>query len=295
MAVVQVNEVPGTARLTRNEDGYLGFRQFVVVTDDIDDGVAVARVADLSGSGGTKIPRVGYSFPGEPRARCTSVEAQEIDGSVFAYRVDVNYSSRARYDYEPPDDPTQEKPIIRVSGLSTSEEAFLDKDGKAILNSAGDPFDPYPMMDVYTPVITLGFNVVSLSLATPGEYRNAINQTTFTIRGLPFAAETVKLARFDAEEAKVSDMLYFYVRVELELHINTAGWNSGEILDQGPSYKDGDNKLPFKDAEGNRIIGKLDGAGGALAPDATTFEYIEIKPYKLKNFAQLPGYSLWSA
>lgn len=161
--------------------------------------------------------------------------------------------------------------VFRKSLPITAEQLHPDRGGPDAdgynafrwLNSAGEPYQTGFVRQ--RRIITREFTQFekiqgagALSLDDIEARNNVLNNDTFL--GKP--KRTLKLTVESCEAG-----FYYGVRcwrVGYKLHYKKDDWRLKQ-LDIGSYYIDSGNKLPFKDDEGNRILGSLDGVGGEAA------------------------------
>jgi hypothetical protein len=186
--------------------------------------------------------------------------------------------------------PREENPLDEPEELEYGGEQFeriadVDVDGNAIVNSAGDYFDPPVVMDDSRPLFTITRNEASFSASVADSYRDTTNDATF----FGFAAGTVKCGFITAVRkwhAKVPG--HFYWTVKYPFYLNRDGWTKS-LLDQGL------RKAELVGATLTRkqitIDGQLatspvllNGTGGVLAPNGTPV-YLEYRVYPESDFS----------
>lgn len=241
---------------------------FIVGTDDVQDGSLVARTA-IDPNGGPVIPQpltfyvAGNEF--DLGAFVKSVEAHEIGETGMLWEVTVTADSEMP---EPPKD--QENPLDRPPEVSWSFAQFQrvaekDINGNAIVNSAGQAFDPPIQIDDSRPVCDIERNEDAFDPDVIFAYKDAINADTLDIGGLTVAPGQAKMANISARRQFENSQ--FYWKVAYQIEVKQDGWNLS-VLDQG-WYKKGQNgKLtPCVDDAGNEVTAPvlLDGQGGQLA------------------------------
>jgi hypothetical protein len=168
-------------------------------------------------------------------------------------------------------DPTQDPMQIRVYTEQFQKPAIFNKDDQLIVNSAGDPYDPPPMMDDSRRVLSLSRNV-------PGcpswvlDYQDAVNSDTFDALGVTYAVGTGKVQSVSLSVAQKRNNIDFYT-LEVLIHLQRNGWIL-KTLDAGFRELDdsGDliNIVNAGDQERVSAPVPLDGSGKALASPSPT-------------------------
>jgi hypothetical protein len=153
MAVVEVNELwdgRGASGTFKRQRQYT--RTFEVVTDDARDGPIV--VSEASG-----LPKFGFPYitPNESDlgALVVSIDPQQDVETPHLWKVTVKYDSKLDFPegQQPPgkdkkdpknrsESPLDRPPKYQVGFVKTMRPWIVDGNGKAIVNSAGRPFDP---------------------------------------------------------------------------------------------------------------------------------------------------------
>lgn len=162
-------------------------------------------------------------------------------------------------------------------------ETDKDKDGNALLNSAGERYTGPIVQDTRThSTIELEMNVSWIDLAFLADYCEAVNNATWW----GSAARTIKCTDFDwREEQYGSCTTFFNVRFSFEINPDT--WDL-KVLDEGDMVAiPGTSPTEFRRAkddfeENVRVL--LDGSGNALASGAAEV-YNSFRCKKEKDFS----------
>ena len=284
----------------RGGDGTLTETQYVrvlrVVTDDGTDGpdVVLAAVAltpwFIYG---------GAAYPTDAGFRCISARPNN-DVSPKHWLVTATYSNK--FDW-------QENPVNDEITIDWDEEDFQkpvtkDRNGQAVVNSAGFPPVEPLMADDGHRIVTIKANVSSRP-AYSVSYRRAINSASFTIDGELIAAKYAQVRRISCSWWKYRGSSA-YREITLQLSIRNSSDTDFELywLDQGfrrvptaaeisaGTYVAGDRPR-ITDVHGVEVTDPvlLDGSGNPLSnPSASTAVFIQTPYYPLKTFAGvLPG------
>lgn len=248
-----------------------------VVTNNFTDEAAVVR---------SILPQIGsvYSFDARAFLRRVST-SQSIAKTVWI--ANLFYSTEFEVEPDPTDDPAR----ITWGFEKFQRAVFEDKDGKGIVNSAGDPFDPTVMIDDSRQIVTLRKNLgfVPSWILT---YRDAVNLAAFTVDGVSVGARIGKIDDIQISEVQERNDI-FYRALTLKIAMNPDTWDT-KVLDQGFRKKD-----PSDGTKRNNIISDdgtdpakpvlLDGSGAVLAnPTAATAVFLEFTILKEKDFSVLP-------
>lgn len=188
---------------------------------------------------------------------------------------------------------TQDPIQIEWSTVEYQVPAAKDKDGNAVVNSAGDPFDPPAFLDESRWQITVRTSVSSVPSYVLN-YRNRVNNAATTLDGQTFATRTLLVKRISIGPEYVRNSgTARDITIVFEHNENT--WDVSQLdrgyrqLDPGDVTKrviitNDDKTLPTAPV-------LLDGAGAVLDnPSNSTAVYISDRCYKEATFAgNLPG------
>lgn len=240
-----------------------------------------------------------YSTPQETdnRAILQSFEATKDDTNVIT--VTMNYSSQLNV--SPPElieNPLQRPPRISAGTNSYSVTKREDENGKPVINSAKDPFDPLPQVNEVYGKFSIQRNFPQDNYNILVEFANTVNSTQFY--------------QFDAGSLRITDFtqngplwengyMYWDVKVDFEHRPNKTnikvsgsskdvdGWNTLE-LDAGYNEISGTTTTAIKDADGKdtTVPRPLDGSGSVLtAFTASDVSYEEFQFHARKDFNTL--------
>jgi hypothetical protein len=227
----------------------------------------------------------------------------------LSWRVTCEYSSEwGEISDNPLDDPA-----VTDWGVETfTRPVWVDRDGNAIVNSAGDPFDPPAEMDDFRIVSRTRKNVSAVPTWIYS-FQNAINSSSFTLDGVTVPAGTAKMTGIELGEWQERDSVAYRVLV-MEMHhrgenSGGAGSGSGSTTDPGSEFEPWDITLldagmrevtPGSGGELRNIINAgdnsevsspvpLDGSGSALAdPTPANAVYLSFSVYAERDFNYLP-------
>lgn len=277
MAVTLLGE-DTEARYAQNTKGVRTYRRaFKLQSNDKTDGPY--EVGSTSG-----LPLIGDVHHEDASAWCVSLTVENF-APYKGWRVTAEYSSEHEIDNTPTDDPA----LITWDSEQFQRPAIFDSSGNAIVNSAGDPFDPPLMMDDSRRVVTI---IKNLS-AVPSwilTYQDAVNNASFTLDGLTIGAGLAKIQRVAVSERQIRNGTTFR-QVTLVMHLEKNGWLL-EPLDAGfrenvsgslqNIRNPGDDELPAAPVP-------LNGAGMALDnPSVTNNVFLSFTVYETKDFSVLP-------
>lgn len=238
-------------------------RTWKVKTNDKtdDDGVIVAHFADTLG--------IKFLTPHPNNSFFTARQFQvdQIPNTPYGWDVRVTYSTEPlREDEDEPENPLDRPVRITWSSELSQEFTTKDKDGKPMMNSAGDALEPFEKDDVRWIIrLTKNFSQVPSWVAT---YVNRVNSTSITIQGVILSARTAKVQSLEIGEVQVqNDIPYQEVSAELAYKLDT--WDV-DRLDEGFHYLDSGSRkrVLLDDNEPSTEPVPLDGSGGILSsPD----------------------------
>lgn len=163
------------------------------------------------------LPKIGSAYPDDAGAWCTTLQVDNTDPWT-GWTVTAEYSSERELSENPTEDAMQ----IRVYTEQFQKPAVFNKDDELIVNSAGDPYDPPPMMDDSRRVISLVRNV-SAHPSWVLDYQDAVNSDTFTVRGITYAIGTGKVQSVSISDAQKRNGHDFYT-LEVLIHLQKNGW-----------------------------------------------------------------------
>lgn len=239
------------------------------------------------------LPLPGAPYPGDPKATVKSRSADRPDNSRLVWDCTVQYEFDPEDPEDPEDNPLDEPIKFRWTAGLYTKAVIKDRDDKAIVNSAGDYFDPPPEIEEIRWSVNVQENVASVPLAIL-TYANRVNQNSFTIDGVTVDAEAAKVIALDISEFKEKNDIG-YRTVTYTIEFREEGWDL-EMLDQGFRIKDaGELKdILVEDEDGNENRPSapvlLNGDGGKLTdPTPENAEFLTFPVHKLLDFAVLPG------
>lgn len=245
MAVTKVQETWDAREANIEVTGRLSAgRSFRVIVDD-------ARtpwpevVTGVDPDTSEAIPAVGSPHPENLSLYCSAV--RPVQRNKFLWEVNVQYSNEQDRAEEPEDDPIE----IEWDSDQFQRPALVDKDGNAIVNSAGDAIDPPPMMDDSRRVVTIRRNATSVP-SWILDYQDAVNDSTFMIDGITVAAGCAKVQRVSVGPWQSRNDINFR-QVTIVIHLRRDGWRL-ESPDTGFRYKSGSNRIAIAFDETGALV-----------------------------------------
>lgn len=245
---------------------------YMVTTDSASDGpITVANAAGVA---------IGASYSlgndTDSRAYCNSKAVEQVSSDdaseTKTWMVTDSYKTLDREEQK-----TLVHPLSRPYEISWNYEHFqevVEKDvnGGAILNTAGEYFDPPIERDASRPVLTITRNEAAFPTSLALSYANAINSDYFS----GAAAGTVKVFNISGsrviEEFDGDEVIYW--KMTYEFHYRADGWQR-KVLSQGRSQlvPDDDDvpkleKITYENS-GDQIVDPvpLDEEGARIDPE----------------------------
>lgn len=167
--------------------------------------------------------REGAVLSEDADAYCQGIRFQRVKPAVW---IATATFSTARERVEVPAGSTQDPVDVEWDTEETERAVVKDRDNKAVLNSAGDPFNPPYVTDDSFWVASISTTVSSVP-SYLGSYRNAINSDACTVDGWTLAAKQAKVRRIHL--GKKTPRNSGTVR---ELTLQVAVKDDGEIWDE---------------------------------------------------------------
>jgi len=256
MTVTYLQEDAGGRTATNSRGIRTYTRVFLFETDSqLDDAWEVGSHPDA--------PRIGQAFRD---AWCISSTPTCIE-PWKGWSITAEYSSEREMN----EDPTQDAMQIRVYTEQFQKPAIFNKNNELIVNSAGDPYDPPPMMDDSRRVISLVRNVPSCP-SWVLSYQDAVNNDSFEVQGVTYAAGVGKVQSVSLSPAQKRNGIEFFT-LEVLIHLQKNGWIL-KTLDAGFRERDSygvlKNILNPGDEERVSAPVPLDGSGAALEDPSPT-------------------------
>jgi hypothetical protein len=271
-------EESGRGRSATNDKGARTYsRTFLLEATSQSDGpYAVGSNASL--------PKIGSPHPEDSDAYCVRLR---IDNSNpwKGWTAIAEYSDERVITENPLDDGVQ----IDWGSEQFQRPAVFDINGSAIVNSAGDPFDPQLMMDDSRRVVTVEANLPFVPTWIL-DYQDAVNSDTFNIDGIIVAAGCAKIQSVTVGPVKRRNGIAYRI-VRLVIHLQRDGWllASQDIGFREIAYGGVQNIKNPVDEELPGAPVPLDGAGVSQSnPTAASGVILSFTVYKTRAFASLP-------
>lgn len=211
------------------------------------------------------------------------LKKREARRTTWVVQTDFSTRPVRRCETSKYENPLLEPHKVRGAGDSFQREAIVDKDGNALLNSAGQRFKgPTVQIEDGWNTLEVEQNVAWINPAVLGTYRYAVNNATFW----GFAARTLKVRKLDWIRVLYGTCSYYFT-VTTSFQVNPDTWDL-HLLDEGDMVKvPGTAPAKYrraKDWQEENVHVLLDGSGNALAAGAAEV-YLDKRVLKELNFA----------
>lgn len=257
-----------------------------VISDDPNESPAAVRAA---------VTPLGTAYFADAAAFCKNRSARRIDESRLVWEVTATF---ATIENEEEPDPLNRAPKIRWTSQLITKPVLKDRNGNAVVNSAGDYFDPPVEAEFVRWTANIQFNATTIP-ANLRQYAGAISSGPITIDGEAVAAERAKVTGLDISDVLVENDI-FYRSITLAVEIRDADDDPFDVeaLDQGFRIKDGTDlkDILIEDEDGNKNRPSapvlLDGAGAKLSdptPENAVFLTFQFLPRR--DLTIFPGIS----
>ena len=288
MAVVSTNEV-----IKRGGD-LVGVhetisRNWQIVVDDPHDNSRTIANSEV----GVTLPNLFESHPDNIFATCRSLGIKQSKGLIWNAKAMYSTEPITQDERERADEPIPIDRDVKISWSATSYDKVTVKDlaDKAVVNSAGDYYDPPPAITWERLTFHFRKNYVTTEPWVL-DYINSVNESGIIILAIEIPAEKAKFSQpSGGEEQEENGQLYHETSWDIEVDVRT--WQL-EILDEGLREIDGTDRVNMTDVSGADLTSPamLDGFGAKLAdPTLDNAVFNEHKVYYLKDYTQLPGVS----
>lgn len=203
--------------------------------------------------------------------------------SIWLVQTDFSTRPVRRCETGKFDNPLLEPHKVRGNGDSFQREAIVDKDGHALLNSAGQRFKgPTVQIEDGWNTLEVEQNVSWINVTALGSYRYATNNATFW----GCAARTLKVKSLTWQRILYGTCFYYF-SVTTTFQINPDKWDL-HLLDEGDMVRvPGTTPAQYrraKDWQEENVHVLLDGSGNALAAGAAEV-YLDKRVLKELDFS----------
>lgn len=238
-SVVEVRESLEQAQVTKNGNVIELTIPYTVEYDGLDLFMTVDAL--VASDGVTTVPDSGTIEQGSSLTFFFKSSTARLLPDSKVVEVLVVYSTDPAFEA-----PTGDKRNINISfdGVSYEENTNKDKDGKTIVNAAGDIYPAEIKKTYYDEKITIGYTADVVDTATLAGLRGKINPAdiTLTVKGhtRTFAARTLKLVNAPVSTTTQKNDKGWDVKVELHYRADT--WDR-KLVNHGYKYKDANGDL----------------------------------------------------
>jgi len=233
---------------------------------------------------------------------CRSVRVRQDTGAPRSWTIEASYSSAPIEDGEAEENPLNRP--AKVQWRTNQYKQAIDRDvtGKAILNSAGDYFDPPIEVDRSRWTASVAKNVATVPTYLL-DYADAVNNNSFSVGGIPVEQYTAKVQDISVSELKI-EKEYLYYEFSYTLEFRPEKWQPFKVLDQGMRRKvtktvNNESKTHLEHitdlSKTPRPVSSpvlLNGAGDVLMnPGPNNAVFRDFTVYYARSFSVLPGLS----
>jgi len=245
-------------------------------------------------------------YPGDLEALAVSLDCAPHGDQLGFYDLSFKYTTKpfdfGNTSHNPAANdqsvaPTSRPWVLKIG--STHGQRVLgpqDLNGKAVVNSSGQPFNP--PIEVISSCLTLTISAYGPITLDPIQkqlmYEDSTNSSALTIPGITtttFPIQSLRCTEYNAETETENGQAYWKIDVSCEYKPTT--WVVS-ILDAGTMYFKSNSlpPQPILDASGNpiQVATPLNGMGQPLSVTdilAGNFKYINFKGYNTADFTQL--------
>lgn len=262
---------------------WTGTRVYAVRFDDIEFDQDDILDADDST---TAIPSVGDAWAVGKPAKAIGKQYASSDDQLQV-KVTVNYSSKQEDQSQTIENPLSRPTQYSYSDSEVTEPYFRDTDNLPVVNSAGDDFADLPQRGRSVGTIQVTRNVASYNDGTAESYRDLINNSSRTINGTIYLANTLRIVGWGATGPHEENGTTFWTET-ISVAKNVNGWLD-TYEDRGLNQLESGKPKPILDAKNEPVTTPypLDGSGVAQASATTAPAIITRKPYAAGAFPSL--------
>jgi hypothetical protein len=241
------------------------------------------------------IPQIGSTYPNDIRATCRRVRPTNEGFSPYIWIVHCSYSTEQST--QPSDNPLNDPVRITWGTESYSNVLMEDRDGNAIVNSAGDPFHEGGVEEQEEYAVARITKNVSSVPSWIWQYRRSTNNSGITIDGLSVGTEVARMRRISLSDVQIRNDIAFRV-FGMEIALNEDKWTH-KVLDRGfnelhPATGDRKKRRIKNAADMTDVTSPvlLNGSGTKLVnPETATPVFLEFETLFPMDYSVLPGIS----
>lgn len=232
---------------------------------------------------------LGTTFPTDPWAAVLNLDVECASDDGYTWFGTVDYGP---YDPRITENPLDQPPELEWDAVQFERTADVDVEtGLAVVNSAGDYFDPPVLRDDSRPVLRVSVNMADPLPPDLFLLKDKVNNAPFLGWDLHCAKCSPVRARQAFHPSVPGTGLYWAVTLEIQFHEET--WDP-KILDQGLRKLDATTTPPTQkqiviDGSLATAPALLDGAGGVLENGADPV-FLQFRVYPEADFSIL-GFS----
>jgi len=250
-------------------------RKFLITSDD-----SLTEAEALSQG-----PAIASSHPNIPYVYCVSKQVNPLRQDLKTWVLVCSYRNVEAQQYNP--SPLLRPPQISWSSVSYEEDFIKDITGKAVLNSAGDYFEPPAKVQRSRWQVTYSKNVAGVPLWI-FNYIDAINSDSFNLDGVSVPRACAFLESVQISPVKIENN-YSFRELTMSFLLQGYSWQP-MILDQGLYEKDENGQRKRIRIGGEPVSDPvlLDGNGKPLQdPSPSSARFLPFKAYKELPFSSI--------
>lgn len=205
----------------------------------------------------------------------------------LVWDITGSYQERPDRERDEAQNPLEEPTTLSWSSEARAIALSKDKDGNAIVNSAGQPFDPPLTGDTHTLVATIKYNSAEFNPVLGVDFQDAVNEAATVVGNVNAGARMAKVLEIGAEERFFEDIIYWEATIKVGLRRET--WDR-VVMDMGVYSLDDDGKIVraiTEDGEEATEPLKLDGSGKILDPQTAPAVFRTFRVAAEKDFGPL--------
>lgn len=277
-----VTEIAREQGSTKTITGFVPVRVWQVELDShINGAEAAIRSVNADPTLGSDI---GDAHPLNPFVFLSDLTAQSTDSREI-WRVIGTYK-KISFD-EDAANPLEQPSQISWSSNVYTVPAIKDIDGNAIVNSAGQPFDPPLTEEERTLVATITYNRENWDPTIALDFENAVNVPATRIGQVNVGERQARIMEIGSDSETFEDLAYHKVTIKVEMKPEV--WDR-DVLDQGILGLNDDGKLvELTTDDGAKVTEPilLNGSGKKLDPPTADPVFLTFKTKREKDFAEL--------
>ncbi len=279
-----VEELAKEQTAVKTSAGWMLSRVWQVTVEAVEWASIAAVEAVMNASNGAQI---GDAHPIKRYAFLKSLTPQARAGHRLIWDVTGAYEERPNREPDEAENPLEEPTTLSWSSEARSVAETKDKDGKAIVNSAGQQFDPPLTGDRHTLVATLKYNSAVFNPVLGIDFQDSVNEAATTVGNVNIGPRQGKILEIGSDERFFEDIIYWEVTIKVGLRRET--WDR-VVMDVGIIGLNDDAKIIRLKTEDDEEVTepiKLDGQGKVLDPQTAPAKFITFRVAKEKDFSVL--------